>query len=339
MSARVTMRDVAKEAGVSPMTVSRALKSDGAVNEKTRKAVKDAALRLGYVYDQTAQSFRAQRSGFVALTLPSINNANFATTHKALTQSLAQSDLQLLLGITNYEVTQEERILRQLLARRPDAVIVTGGTHTVETRNLLEAISVPVFEIWDFPDTPIGHVVGFSNFDAMSLIVHHLVKQGRRKFGFVGASPDTDTRGNERRLGTRDAALKLGLPDVVDIQTGPAPATMTTSAIAIEKQRDVVAELDALICVSDPVAFGAISALEKEGLRVPDDIAVSGFGNFEISQISQPDITTLEVGAKEIGSLIGGKVIEALETGTPDLFHRLYLEPSLIARTSTEACN
>jgi len=335
MSTHVTMRDVAKEAGVSPMTVSRALKSDGAVNEKTRKAVQEAAARLGYVYDLTAQTFRSQRSGFVALTLPSINNANFATTHKALTQSLADTDLQLLLGITNYDIDQEERILGQLLARRPDAVIVTGGTHTDQTRRLLGSIAIPVFEIWDVPATPIGHVVGFSNFDAMGLIVKHLADQGRSKLGFVGASPDTDTRGNERRLGAHAAARELGLQEVVDIQTGPAPATMTASARAIEQHRDKLDQLDALICVSDPVAFGAISALEGMGLRVPQDIAVSGFGNFEISQISRPTITTVEVGAAEIGKMIGAKVVEALGANEPDTMHRLCLEPSLAVREST----
>lgn len=335
MGMRVTMRDVAKEAGVSPMTVSRALKSDGAVNEKTRKAVQEAATRLGYVYDQTAQTFRAQRSGFVALTLPSINNANFATTHKAFTQSLAGTDLQLLLGITNYDLDQEERILRQLLARRPDAVVATGGTHTAETRNLLEAISVPVFEIWDVPATPIDHVVGFSNFDAMGLIVKHLSDQGHSKLGFVGATPDTDTRGNERRLGAYDAARKIGLQEIRDIQTGPAPATMTVSAAAIAQQRDKLAGLDALVCVSDPVAFGVTSALENMGLSVPKDIAVSGFGNFEISHISNPSITTVEVGAQQIGTLLGQKVVESLSKDKAGARHRICLEPELIVREST----
>ena len=117
MGTKVTMRDVAREAGVSPMTVSRAFKRDASVNAATRAQVQSAADRLGYVYDATAQTFRAQRSGFLAVTLPSINNANFAATHRALTQTLTDTDLQPLLGITNYRV--DERRTPCQAASRP----------------------------------------------------------------------------------------------------------------------------------------------------------------------------------------------------------------------------
>ncbi|MEL6523637.1 MAG: LacI family DNA-binding transcriptional regulator, partial [Pseudomonadota bacterium] len=201
MSARVTMRDVAREAGVSPMTVSRALKGDGTVSERTQQQVRDIADRLGYVYDSTAQAFRAQRSGFVAVLLPSINNANFAATHRALTKALADTGLQILLGITDYSINQEERLVRQLLTRRPEAIVLTGGTHTPETRTLLRALNIPVLEMWDRPAEPLGHVVGFSNAEAMGLVVRHLAAQGRTKLAFLGAQGDSDRRGAERRRG------------------------------------------------------------------------------------------------------------------------------------------
>ena len=304
MNARVTMRDVAKIAGVSPMTVSRALKSDSSVNEKTRKLVRDTASQLGYVYDSTAQAFRSQRSGFIALTLPSINNANFAATHKAMTSALEDTDLQLLLGITNYDVHQEERMIKQLLARRPDAVILTGGTHTDDTRKLLETVSVPIFEMWDVPSAPLGHVVGFSNHDAMEHIVAHLAEIGCRRLGFVGANADSDFRGHDRRLGTIAAAQKFGLDPVVVFDTGPAPATMTNGFEVVGQQIEGGKQLDALGCVSDPVAFGAMMALRAHGLDAPDDIAVTGFGNFEVARICQPSITTLDVGAAHIGATV-----------------------------------
>ncbi|MEM1268343.1 MAG: LacI family DNA-binding transcriptional regulator, partial [Pseudomonadota bacterium] len=146
------MRDVARAAGVSPMTVSRALKPGGLVNARTARTVREAASRLGYVYDATAQAFRAQRSGFLAVTLPSTNNANFAATHRGLTRALEGTDLQILLGITDYQVEEEERLVRQLLARRPEAIVLTGGTHTEATRGLLSSVDIPVIEIWDVPE-------------------------------------------------------------------------------------------------------------------------------------------------------------------------------------------
>lgn len=314
MGTKVTMRDVARAAGVSPMTVSRAFKEDASVNAATRAIVQDAADRLGYVYDTTAQAFRAQRSGFVAVTLPSINNANFASTHRALTQTLAGTDLQLLLGITNYRVDEEERHVRQLLARRPEAIVLTGGHHTEATRKLLSAMDMPVVEIWDLPPEPIGHVVGFSNAEAMRLVVDHLVETGRRKLGFLGATGDTDKRGAERRKGVLEAALRHGLPDVTLLDGGPAPVSMSNGASAVRAQIESIRELDALVCVSDPVAFGAIMALQRMGLEVPDDIAVTGFGAFEIASISNPSLTTVNVWADQIGERTG-KLIEAVLNG------------------------
>lgn len=317
MGGRVTMRDVAREAGVSPMTVSRALKRDGTVNAATRKLVRDAADRLGYVYDTTAQAFRAQRSGFLAVTLPSINNANFAATHQALTEALAGSELQLLLGITNYRLEEEERLIRQLLARRPEAIILTGGHHSEAARKLLAAVQIPVLEIWDLPADPIGHVVGFSNAQAMDLIVTHLAETGRRKLGFLGTSGDSDQRGMERRQGAVMAARRLGLPEIRHLDAGAAPASMAEGARAIEAAGRGVHDLDALLCVSDPVAFGAIMALQRMGFDVPADIAVTGFGAFEIAGVARPTITTVDVGAAQIGQEAGRLMIESLQSDDP----------------------
>ncbi|MEM8850606.1 MAG: LacI family DNA-binding transcriptional regulator [Pseudomonadota bacterium] len=331
MTERVTMRDVAAAAGVSPMTVSRALKQDSSVTAETRKTVQAAADRLGYVYDSTAQAFRAQRSGFVAVTLPSINNANFASTHKALTARLSHAKLQLLLGITNYDLDAEERLVRQLLARRPEAFILTGGTHTDVTRKLLQAVDCPVLEMWDIPAQPIQHVVGFSNAEAMALIVDHLAQRGHRRFGFLGANPGTDLRGAERRRGAAQAARRLGLPDMVQFDVGPAPATMTHGANFVRNAGPALEGLDALICVSDPVAFGAMAALVEAGRQVPDEIAVTGFGNFEIARIGHPKLTTVEVGAQPIGLMVGDLIAGLLDAETRSLVPQCqHLDPRLI---------
>jgi len=203
MKPRITMRDVARAAGVSPMTVSRALRENSDVNIRTRAGVRAAAARLGYIYDTTAQAFRAQRSGCIAITLPSINNANFAATHRALTTTLDSTPLQLLLGITGYSLREEERLIRQLLARRPEAVVLTGGTHSEQTRDLLQSSDIPVIEIWDQPRTALAHSAGFSNAQAMRPVVEHLAQTGRRRLAFLGASGDSDPRGDlyDRRGG------------------------------------------------------------------------------------------------------------------------------------------
>ena len=336
MGGRITMRDVAREAGVSPMTVSRAFKRHASVNAATRALVLRAADRLGYVYDTTAQAFRAQRSGFLAVTLPSINNANFASTHRALTGALAGTDLQLLLGITNYRVDEEERHVRQLLARRPEAIVLTGGHHTQATRRLLSVMDVPVVEIWDLPPEPVGHVVGFSNAEAMRPVVDHLVETGRRRLGYLGATGDTDKRGAERRRGVVEAARRHGLPDVVLLDAGPAPVSMSNGSDAIGAHIGTLLGLDALVCVSDPVAFGAIMALQRHGADVPGDIAVTGFGAFEIAAIANPSLTTVNVWADRIGQETG-EMIGSLLNGRVQSKERQVAEmvPELIRGASS----
>ena len=327
------MRDVAEAVGVSPMTVSRAFKDDKSVNAETQARIRRAAERLGYVYDSTATAFRTQKSGFVAVTLPSINNANFAETYRGLSVTMEGSGMQLLLGATNYRVEKEEELIRQLLARNPEALVMTGGDHMQATRELIAARDMPVIEMWDLPREPLGHAVGFSNAEAMALVVQHLAETGRRKLAFLGASEGADSRGAERRSGAIFAAEALGLPPVQIIDAGPAPVSMRHGAARIEVLGRAVAEFDALVCVSDPVAFGALSACRRLGLSIPDDIAISGFGQFEVAMVSEPQITTVDVGARRIGEEVGN-MLDALFAGekVPDRFE---ISPRLVVGGTT----
>jgi len=314
MSPRVTMRDVARAVGVSPMTVSRALRDDETVSADTRNRIRQVADDLGYVYDTTAQAFRTQKSGFVAVTLPSVNNANFAETYRALSNALADSGMQILLGATNYRIEREETLVPQLLSRNPEALVLTGGYHTDATRDLIRARGLPVIEIWDLPPEPLGHVVGFSNAQAMGEIVDHLVQSGRRKLAFVGASEGGDLRGADRRAGVLAAAGAHGLPDVTCLDAGEAPVSMRQGAqLAARLGKDLLA-FDAIVCVSDPVAFGIVSECKRLGIDVPNQLAVTGFGHFDVAAISEPRITTVDVDAARIGQ-VAGQMLEQIFSG------------------------
>ncbi len=316
MKKPVRMRDVAEAVGVSPMTVSRAFKPGGAVDDETRAKVLSAANRLGYVFDSTASTLRSQRTGFVAVTIPSLNNANFADTFRTLNDSLETAGLQILLGSTDYRVKTEEKLVDQLLRRRPEAIVLTGSHHSERTREMITRADIPVIEIWDQPEHPLGHVIGFSNADAIRPVVRHLAETGRKKLGFVGASDTADFRGRARRLGVLDEAARLGLPTPALISAGPAPVSMVHGARAVADNIADIRKLDALICVSDQVAFGAMSECARQGMHVPGDLAVTGFGAFEIASVSSPTITTVDVQSSEIGSLTGTFLVDLLQGRT-----------------------
>ena len=308
-----TMADVAELAGVSTMTVSRALRKGGSISEKTRRKIMNAVDELGYVLDQMAGTLSSKRSGFIAALVPSINSSNFADTARGVTEAIENTGLQLLLGYTDYQIEKEERLVESMLMRRPEGIIVTGGRHADRTRRLLESAGVPVVETWDIPAKPIEHVVGFSNAASTHALVHHLHGLGYRHIGFVGGTSNRDTRGADRRLGYVEAIEQLGLPRGRVISFGKPPISMEQGGEAIVHLMEQWPDVDAAICVSDLSAFGALMECHRRNWAVPGRVAIAGFGDFEVARCSFPRITTVAVDAFEIGRAAGDLLLRAIE--------------------------
>ncbi|WP_018183809.1 LacI family DNA-binding transcriptional regulator [Kaistia granuli] len=307
------MADVAERAGVSTMTVSRALKKGSPISDETRRRIMAAVDELGYVLDQTAGTLSSKRSGFIATLIPSVNNSNFSDTVRGITEAIEGSGLQLLLGHTDYLVEKEETLLESMLTRRPEGIILTGGSHSPRCRRLLDAIGIPVIETWDLPEKPVEHVVGFSNAAAIRALVHDLHARGYRRIGFIGGTSNRDTRGADRRLGYSQAIEELGLPQARIISFGSPPISMAQGAEAIVQLVTQWPEVDAAICVSDLSAFGALMECHRRGWAVPGRIAIAGFGDFEVSRCTHPRLTTVAVDAFEIGRTAGSLLLQAIE--------------------------
>lgn len=331
MQRPVTMKDVAQKAGVSVMTVSRAFKQHASVGEKTRQRILRIAEELGYVFDSTAATFRSQRTGFVAVAIPSINNANFADTVGALSEVLRRSDLQVLLGYSNYDIHEEEEIIEQFLRRRPEAIVLTGGRHTDKTRQMLERANIPVVETWDLPDDPIGHVVGFSNAATMQDLVSHLAASARKRIAFIGGDTDGDTRGADRRRGFIKAMSDNGLSPDRLIGAGEPPISMREGADAMARLLRDFPDTQAVICVSDLSAFGALTECARRGVSVPEEIAIAGFGAYDIASVCVPTLTTIDPFPAEIGRQTGELIVNLLrgENAIGDELERIKIEPRL----------
>lgn len=319
------MSDVARRAGVSTMTVSRALKAGSPVSAATRARIETAARELGYILDARAAALSSRRSGFVAMVVPSLNNSNFADAVRGATEALDGSGLQLLLGYTDYDMAREEIAVEAMLRRRPEGIILTGGAHTARCRELLGRAELPVVETWDMPADPLMHVVGFSNAEACGEMVRHLAEAGYRRLAFIGGDASRDTRGADRRRGFERAVRELGLPEPLLVDAGPPPITVREGAAAFRRLREASPEVEAVLCVSDLSAFGALSEAQRMGLRVPQDVAIAGFGAFDIAEVCNPRLTTTDVGAIEIGrraaqvvlDAVGGRIADAASIRMP----------------------
>lgn len=330
------MKDVATATGVSVMTVSRAFKQDASVSADTRDRIRTTAEDMGYVFDSMASNLRSKRSGFIAVTVPTIDNANFADTVGALSARLEIAGLQVLLGYTNYDIDKEEQLVEQLLRRRPEAIVVTGGTHTDRARRLLAKSGIPVVETWDLPRAPIGHVVGFSNQAAMEALVDHIVGKGVGRIAFIGGDAENDTRGADRRRGFIAAMHRHGLDASRLIGGGLPPVSMQKGAAAMCSLLDTLPDTEAVICVSDLSAFGALTECMRRGFAVPDQIAIAGFGAYEISDVSVPAITTINPFPRDIGLLTAELIISVLTDGyDANLTQIIAIEPKVIERLST----
>lgn len=333
----IKMKDVARVAGVSVMTVSRAFRKDASVRQDTRDTILKVAEELGYVFDSTAANLRTQKTGFVAVTIPSINNANFAETVAGLSEAMGDHGLQVLLAYTNYDKTQEEAAIEQLLRRRPEAIAVTGGQHTPRARRLLAGAGIPVVETWDLPDDPIGNVVGFSNAATMAEMVRELVNSKYRRIAFIGGDADRDTRGADRRAGFLAAMREQGLDGSRLIETGPPPISMREGAAAMERLLELHPDTEAVVCVSDLSAFGALTECQRRGIQVPDQMAIAGFGAYEIAAISVPPLTTIDPFPRRIGEQAAEVLLDALNSEAPS--RTVFIEPRLAIKASTSRRN
>lgn len=313
----VTMRDVARVAGVSRMTVSRALKQDSPISKDTRDHILKVVRDMNYVPDMMAGGLTTKKSGVVAVLVPSLNNLHFAETVQALTYALEEIGQQILLGYTGYSADREEELVETMLRRRPEAVVLSYDGHTQRTIELLREAHVPVIELWERPENPIAHTVGFSNLAAAADMTRALIARGYRNIAFLGEAEDDWTRGGARRKGFVQAMTQAGLSAERLFKIGKPPLSIEDGAAAVPGLLARYPDTDCIFCVSDAPAFGAISTLKSWGRHVPDDIGVVGFGNFEVARFATPTITTVTVDPEAIGVATGRMIAELLSSDDP----------------------
>ncbi len=296
------MKDVADLANVGTITVSRVLRTPEKVSESKRHRVLRAIERLGYVPDNTAGALSSSKSRVFGAIISTISDSVFASTLDGLSSTLRAAGYELLLTSTGYDPDIEEDALRALLARRPDGIVLTSTTHSAGASRLIKSLSIPVVEIWQLPSTPLDIAVGFSNFHAGYDMAFHLIDSGRKNIAFLGGGSLRDERGRRRREGYTAA---LSAADMAPIMW-PKDEQGTLSGIEIgaaffEEYLNENPHIDAVMCVSDTVAVGVLCEARRRNLGVPGDLAVSGFGGFEVAMPSGFDLTTIEIPGKEIG--------------------------------------
>lgn len=327
---RVRMSDVAREAGVARVTVSRVISAPDSVAPKTRAAVEAAIARLGFIPNLNAGTLASRRSHIVAALVPTLSNAWFADTMDGLAGTLSAAGYQLMLGQTRYDPEEEEKLVNAFIGRRVDAIVLTGTSHPDGLRRKLRQSGIPIAECWDLSDDPIDFVVGFSNTAAGETVARHLVSRGCRRFGFIGADED---RTRKRLQGFRAAARSAGLDDV-RVQTVHPPSGIDDGRLALEALVRIQPDIDGVFCSNDTLALGVLQACRNNGWSVPGRIAVAGFSDLPVAAASVPALTTVRVYSRSLGERIGDLLVQRLRHGKADAQRIHDMGFSLIVRES-----
>jgi len=297
----VTMQDVAREAGVSAMTVSRVLKVPAKVAPPTRHRVEAAIARLGYVPDSVAGALSSGRSRLVAAILSTLGGSIFVSTVAGLGETLRARGHQLLLGTTDYSQESEEALLAATLGRRPDGLVLTSGVHTEDARAMLGHAAIPVVELWELPETPIDMAVGFSNHAAGQAMTRFLFELGYRRIAFLGALGPEDRRGRARFDGYAEAVTELGIGPTREIGLGAPTSPIEHGARSLPMLLERWPECDAVFCASDAMALGVFMEAMRRGVAVPGQLAIAGLGDFEYAGDHGLGLTTLAIPGERMG--------------------------------------
>lgn len=308
---RARMADVARRAQVATVTVSRVLHEPEKVAPATRARVEAAIAELGYLPNLVARSLAAARTGIVAALIPTIDNSLHAEMVQAMDQRCAAAGLHLLIGCTGFSLDTEERLVGAFLARQPEAVYLTGITHTPTARRMLLASGVPVVEVANLPERPIDMAVGYSSYLGAQTMLRYLIERGHRRIGYIYSPVGDNDRLADRYRAYHETLVAAGLFLSEDYRQETA-LSLSGGAQAIAQLLDRQPSLDAVFCSTDVLAVGVLLECLRRGIRVPAELAVAGFDDLPIAAEIVPALTTVRVPRRRMGELAAELILRRM---------------------------
>jgi LacI family transcriptional regulator len=332
MGARSDAKDVARLAGVSTATVSRALNSPAQVDPVTRQRVLDAAARLRYVPHGAARTLRSHRSKMIGAVVPSFDYALYARTTSALQRRLDERGYSLVLAEHHYDLAAELRVAGQLVQHGVDAFVFVGLDHAPNLFALLEDYGRPYVLTWGVDPLEQHPSVGFDNRAATHAVTRHLLDLGHRRIGLLSAPVEGNDRARARGEGVRAALSEHGL--------ALAPECVQYAAISLSAAQEAMARLlavpeppTAVVATNDVFAVGAMLACREAGVRIPQDLSVTGVDNTDLGATQTPGLTSVRTPIIDIGRAAADQLVARLEGEPYNAFQSFPVE--IVHRGST----
>ncbi len=331
-SDHVTLADVARAAGVSPITVSRVLRAEPGVTPAMAERVRSFAAELDYVPNPAARALASQRSAHVLILVPMLSNALFVDLLDEAYRALLPAGYLPLIGITHYDEKEEELLLRTYLPHQPAGLLVTGFDRSEVARHLIHGSSTPCVHLMEISPAPGVYSVGFSQADAGFKVAEHLLARGRRRIAFCAAQLDPRTL--QRAEGYRNCLRSAGLYDPRLEFLSPERSSMALGAHMLGELLARAPDVDGIFFCNDDLAQGALLEANRLGLSVPRQIAMAGFNDLEGSDQMLPPLTTVRTPRGAIGRA-GAQMLLSLMRGEPVSPACVDLDVTLVVRGST----
>jgi LacI family gluconate utilization system Gnt-I transcriptional repressor len=329
----ITLKHVAALAGVSPITVSRALNKPDTVSAKLRDKVQRAVEVLGYVQNHVAGALASAGSNVIPVVVPSLSNTVFIEVVAGIQEVAQKAGYQLMLGNTEYDLEREYELISTFLGWSPPGLIIAGMRHLERTRSLLKRWGKPVVETMEYGAQPVDMNVGLSHYQAGEVMARHLVERGYRQIAFVGCQLKADYRAWQRYKGMDRVLAKSGLTRRPPIAMEQASSAML-GGDALLQALELHPELDAIFFANDDLAVGAILRAQREGIAVPKRVAIAGFNGLGLAELVQPTLTTIASPRLEIGRIAAQQLLDQLN-GRPPRRRRVDVSFELATRQST----
>jgi LacI family transcriptional regulator, galactose operon repressor len=326
------LREVALLARVSVTTASRALSTPGLVSNKTMARIRAAIQKLGYRPNSAARALRSRRTKLIGTIVPTLAHSIAARQVESLQSRLHDEGYGLVVTSSEYDLAAEFEQGQALVERGIEALVLLGDEHSPDLYQLLHRIKLPFINTYVYKPQRSYSCVGFDNELTGEKIANHLIQLGHTRIGMIAGVRAGNDRATDRVIGVQRELKRHGL-ELSEQWFCEKRYQIVAGREAFRQIYQHSPKPTAIICGTDVLAFGILSECKALGIRVPQDLSVTGFDDLEFAAHLDPPLTTVRIPAEEMGLRAAEYVIQCLER-QPVIEH-IYLEASLILRSTT----
>jgi LacI family gluconate utilization system Gnt-I transcriptional repressor len=328
----VKLSDVAKKVGVSPITISRALRNPEIVSEDLREVILRTVEEMGYIPNLAARALAGRHNGIVGVITPAINQYIFTSVMAGIEDRFLTTDLRVQYANTLFGFEQEVNHLKSFLAQKPAGVILVGAEHYNGTVPLIEGAACPVVHITDLSQQPDSLVVSVDHHAAGMAATRFLLSRGYSRIGFIGGM--TSIRARRRQEGYELVMRETGRFDPALVAVEEEPTSVGLGRRLFSRLLDSAPDIDAVFTQNDDLALGVLFECAQRAIDVPGKIGVCGFNDLDFAPYTQPPLTTVHIPRYDAGYRAADMLMRALRD-EPPAESRIDLGFSIVERGST----